>query len=287
MTWGRENGDASNCATYPPICTFDGMNQRLRESYLEMANDNFCTVAPVGVAWKTVRDSFPSIQLYSGDGSHPNIYGSYLAACVFYATLYQETPIGAPYVPAGIGATDALNLQTVASYTVLDSLPLWRVNANMPIADFNYSGGGTINFTNTSTNGATYSWDFGDGNNSTLQNPSNTYTVSNTYPVQLITFSADSCFSDTITQNVNVLISGINNENKKEEIRILPNPAKDYIQIKTNIDYTVIEITNITGKVVKRTNSKNRIDISSLTNGLYFIKLIGKEKMFTEKFLKQ
>ncbi|MCF8295725.1 MAG: SGNH/GDSL hydrolase family protein, partial [Bacteroidales bacterium] len=25
MTWGRKNGDASNCANWPPVCTYEGM----------------------------------------------------------------------------------------------------------------------------------------------------------------------------------------------------------------------------------------------------------------------
>ena len=48
MTWGRKNGDASNCAAYPPICTYEGMQQRLRESYMEMAFTNQGRVSPVG-----------------------------------------------------------------------------------------------------------------------------------------------------------------------------------------------------------------------------------------------
>src|SRR5690606_33483657 len=51
MTWGYKNGDATNCAVYPPICTYEGMQQRLRESYLQMAQDNKGIVSPVGVAW--------------------------------------------------------------------------------------------------------------------------------------------------------------------------------------------------------------------------------------------
>jgi len=43
MTWGRQNGDASNCANYPVVCTYEGMQGRLRESYLEMAQDNQAT----------------------------------------------------------------------------------------------------------------------------------------------------------------------------------------------------------------------------------------------------
>ena len=48
MTWGRKNGDQQNCQFYPPLCTYEGMQLRLRTSYLQMAVDNNCTVAPGG-----------------------------------------------------------------------------------------------------------------------------------------------------------------------------------------------------------------------------------------------
>lgn len=287
MTWGRENGDAANCPSYTPLCTYEGMQQRLRESYMEMADSNSATTSPVGAAWKNLRDSFPSIGLYSQDESHPSIYGSYLAACVFYATLYQKSAIGSTYIPTGINSTDALTLQTVASNTVLDSLSLWRINANKPVADFNYSGGGTINFSNSSTNGVTYFWDFGDGNTSLLQSPSNTYTASNTYPVQLITYSNDSCFSDTIIQNVTVIISGIDGITNNDELIIYPNPANDFIEIKTNLDFTTIVIMDVTGNIVKKTHYQSNINISDLSNGIYFIKLVGEKNSITQKLIKQ
>ncbi len=89
MTWGRENGDQSNCANYEPLCTYDGMQQRLRESYVQMADDNNAIVVPVGLAWKYVRDHYPEINLYQSDGSHPSLEGTYLAACTFYSVLFD------------------------------------------------------------------------------------------------------------------------------------------------------------------------------------------------------
>jgi hypothetical protein len=57
MTWGRENGDQGNCPNWPPVCTYEGMDDLLRERYLIMANDNNALVSPVGAVWRFIRDS--------------------------------------------------------------------------------------------------------------------------------------------------------------------------------------------------------------------------------------
>lgn len=58
-------------------------------------------------------------------------------------------------------------------------------------------------FSDMSTGGATsWMWDFGDGNTSTQQNPTHSYTASGTYTVCLIASSL--CGSDTICNNVTV-----------------------------------------------------------------------------------
>ena len=57
----------------------------------------------------------------------------------------------------------------------------------------------TVNFTDQSTGGPTsWSWDFGDGNTSTAQNPSHTYNTTGTYTVSLI--ATNSCGNDTLTK---------------------------------------------------------------------------------------
>jgi hypothetical protein len=289
MTWGRKNGDSQNCAFYPPVCTYEGMQQRLRESYMEMAAINSATTSPVGVAWKNFRDSYPTVELYTGDESHPSIHGSYLAACVFYATFYQKSPIGSTYIPSGISAIDALNLQTVASNTVLDSLDLWRINANKPIADFSYTGNGNVAFTNSSINGETYSWNFGDGNTSTLESPTNIFPGVGNYNVELITYSIDSCFSDTISKNVNVISTNIEGIEKNTNFQIFPNPATEFIKIQTNLNYTSFNIIDITGKVIKEfSNPTNLVNISFLKKGVYFIQVFNaEEKLSIFKLIKK
>jgi hypothetical protein len=65
-------------------------------SYTLAASDVNGTLFPVGAAWLAVWKRDPNIALYSPDGLHPSIAGSYLAAAVMYAKLYAKSPVGLP-----------------------------------------------------------------------------------------------------------------------------------------------------------------------------------------------
>src|SRR5690554_4729638 len=71
MTWGRENGDSDNCAFFPPLCTYEGMDSLLQLRYLTMAESNEALVAPVAKVWRKIRSDYPNMNLYDNDGSHP------------------------------------------------------------------------------------------------------------------------------------------------------------------------------------------------------------------------
>lgn len=64
----------------------------------------------------------------------------------------------------------------------------------------------TVNFNNTSTNGSTFQWNFGDGNTSTQTSPSHTYTSNGTYNVTLIADGGASCGKDTTVKNAYITI---------------------------------------------------------------------------------
>ena len=57
--------------------------------------------------------------------------------------------------------------------------------------------GETITFNNTTTNGSTYAWNFGDGTTSTVANPTHVYNLPGTYQVQLTATSAGQCVSSS------------------------------------------------------------------------------------------
>jgi hypothetical protein len=206
MTWGRQNGDPQ----WDSINTFDKMNVRLRNAYVRIADSAKASVCPVGIAWKYVRDTYPTINLYSGDGSHPSMEGTYLAACTFYASLYRKSPVGASYV-AGLDPTIAGQLQGAAELAVLDSLDTWHLQSteSLTVADFNFQvSGNTVLFTNSSTHATDFVWDFGDGNSSVDSDPVHSFQTDGTFDVQLI--ASSECGTDTLFLTVTVQYWGIN-----------------------------------------------------------------------------
>ncbi len=200
MTWGRENGDPQ----WDSINTFDKMNGRLRNAYLRFADSADASVAPVGVAWKYVRDNHPSISLYTADGSHPKPAGSYLAACTFYASIFHESPEGSTFL-GGVDAPTAAILQNAAAIAVLDSIDTWKLIHQDSLTQVSFEStldpaALSVSFEESSSYIDDFEWDFGDGNSSTDPNPTHTYTQYGEYTVQLIGYGP--CGSDTISQTI-------------------------------------------------------------------------------------
>lgn len=85
------------------------------------------------------------------------------------------------------GCTDS---KTVTNYITIYPLPVVNFTANQTNGCTNPFN---VTFTNTSTGGSTYSWNFGDGGTSTSQSPTHSYTSSGTYTVTLTVTSANGC----------------------------------------------------------------------------------------------
>ena len=126
MTWGHKYGNLQQqVENYPLDDTYAGMQERLKTSYLEMAYDNNAWCAPVGMAWKQVREERPYCILYKPDMSHPSVRGSYLAANVLFATIWQKN-YQTEY-NAGLDDEEAEYLQQVAISMVMKNKNLLNI----------------------------------------------------------------------------------------------------------------------------------------------------------------
>ncbi len=99
-------------------------------------------------------------------------------------------------------------------------------------------------------------------------------------------------FCNSIWEKLNAVMcngTSINETNSKTKaISIFPNPANTEINIVLpSNDNAHIEISNAMGQVIIKDQNKNRIDISNLTNGLYFISVKQGQQSYTQKLIKQ
>ncbi len=95
------------------------MTVQLDKAYTAIGEELDAQVVPVGLAFAKVVADRSDIALTTDDTRHPTLAGTYLAACTFFAALYQQSPEGLGYV-AGLDAETALYLQKVAWMTVQD-----------------------------------------------------------------------------------------------------------------------------------------------------------------------
>ena len=279
MTWGHANGDPINCAAYPVICTYSGMQARLRESYLQMTQDNHAIVAPVGVAWKIMMDSFPSIWLYISDSSHPVVAGSYLESCVLYSSIFHKRTLGSTYTD-GLSTSVTHTLQQVADRVVFDSLTEWQQYGHYPNAGFTHTTAGNIvTFTNQSPIPVNDSWKFGDGANDTVANPAHTYAGSGDY---LVSHTASTnCFKETRSDTIHLGTASAGNSTKENTFSIVTtqegNGKVMFIMPRVHV-YDMFEVYDVTGKLVK----KYSLNIAAINDqfipGIYFYRAYSTDR---------
>jgi hypothetical protein len=88
----------------------------------------------------------------------------------------------------------------------------------------------------------------------------------------------------TTVQNV-LATNEINKGNN--DITIYPNPVKDLLNIQSKNEIVKAEIYDATGRILRTTSLNNNIiNVSDLTKGNYVIKLSTKDKIMTQKFIK-
>lgn len=289
MTWGRKYGDASNCASWPPVCTYNGMDSLLNLRYRMMADSNDAYVSPVGAVWHYIRDNYSTIDLYSSDNSHPSLAGSYAAACTFYSLIFQKDPtaISDDY---GLSASDAINIRNAAKAIAFDSLAKWNVGKYLPLAAFTINQtAATIQFSNQSQYSSDYLWYFGDGDSSSVFEPNHTYSQPGIFTVLLKT---SKCLnSDTISYKITIAPDAINSNELIKPI-LYPNPVEDYINVKFDKKYFIdnISIYSIDGKHIESYDSRYTdnltLNLKGTKSGIYFLSYEINNHIYQSKIIK-
>lgn len=270
-TWGRKYGDASNCAAYPPVCTYTGMQNRLKQSYTMFANLTSGLVAPAGEAFRESILQQPGLELYQADQSHPSLEGSYLSAAVFYETLFQKSVQSNTFISSIPSATAAF-LQNIAHQVVRDSLHIWNLGVHLPWANFASTSTGVSSFQFQSYSPNLNSlWYFGDGNFGSGAGPSHAYTAAGQYTVSHVV--DDNCKKDSVAQLFVVTLPlGLMHAEPELAWSVFPNPASDVVHIN-NSEVLRAKVFALSGELVLDQYVLGSFSVSGLEQGVYLLEL--------------
>jgi len=111
MTWAPEEGAGA--------FSREMVQGQLAAGYRTIAEELDALLIPGGEVFAKALEQDEELQLWGEDGQHPSVEGTYLAACTAYALLFQETPVGNPYL-ADLDQDKAQELQGMAQAFILD-----------------------------------------------------------------------------------------------------------------------------------------------------------------------
>ncbi len=199
-TWDLDNGNTSN-AQNPP-----------NQTYTTTTIDSIYNIQLV---IQTVDGCIDSVA--QTVTVHPNPVAGILpstdTACVNENIIFSNNSVGATTYAWGFGdggtstainptyaytaaGTYIVQLISTSPFLCSDTITTTIVVDPLPTSNFGFTiecvGNPTL-FTDSSFNAISWSWSFGDGNASILQNPTNSYIVAGTYNVNLTTTNAAGC----------------------------------------------------------------------------------------------
>ncbi|TNE62774.1 MAG: PKD domain-containing protein [Bacteroidetes bacterium] len=151
-----------------------------------------------------------------------------------------------------------------------------------PATNFTWSANGpTVTFTNTTVNGQSYLWDFGDGNTSTEVSPEHTYAAPGDYTVTLTVTNV--CTTTSKSQTFNLTFVGTQELAEISNIRILPNPTAADFRVEMNSLLTTnirLQLLDAQGRLIRNVKATTIPGVTTvpfaglhLDKGMYQLKV--------------
>jgi PKD repeat protein len=222
-----------------------------------------------------------------GSFSSPTAIGSITSTTSgsINAIIPGSTPAGTGYRIRVVSSNPSVNGTDNGNNLIIGAYPSANFNSN--VSGFN------VQFIDNSTGGTSWSWDFGDGNTSTLQNPTHTYATADTFTVCLTVTGTGGCEASTCrTVIVNPFV-GLNEELTSSSL-FYPNPADNYVIVPSAINHPFekLHVYSMDGKLIKSThlnshNANTMFMVDDLAPGIYLLQLISNDKVLQQPMIKR
>jgi len=251
-----------------------------------ITNPDGVTITAKGFQWKATNGGTYTSVAGTGTGNTftanltnltPNTSYTYKAFITFngttvegsemtFTTLPEDTPEPCN-TPTGL---------TVSSETDESITITWNADANVSSWNIQYSAaGGTLNSATSNTNSYTLSG----------------LTPETTYTIQVQANCGDGNLSEWSTSVTGTTTVGIDSW-LSNSVSLYPNPAKEYVDIRVSedVNVTLMEVYDVYGKLINTVNvidNPTRINVSSLANGMYFVRVTTEAGAVTKTFVKK
>ncbi|WNJ19150.1 PKD domain-containing protein [Pontibacter sp. G13] len=179
-----------------------------------------------------------------------------------------------------------------------DTAIQWVEVLDLPSSAFNYQAVGSgldLQFTTNDPSLISWSWDFGDGNSSTLQNPLHSYAQSGLYTVKLTT--QNNCGMDSTATEVSVTALSLDGALEAFDLIIAPNPTQgnSWLTVSSEeMGALEVEIFDPAGKALwshqamkVSTEYQLQLDASAWAQGIYLVRVQLADQVVLRKWMKR
>lgn len=220
--------------------------------------------------------------------------------------FYHEYPgvpsySGSSYLIPGMFNSDSVYITNVDSIFESQAVLLPVLFEKNATADFtmdpeilDLASSNTVSFTSSGTNEVSLLWDFGDNTTGSLSFESHEYYEVGQYIILLEATGADACIDtkiDTLQVVNNILTGSI--EEADHLFSLFPVPVTNTLNLSSRISLSgaSLEVCDLTGRVLLdqgiASDSQVQIDVSTLPEGIYMLRIISEERTYLKKFIKE
>ncbi len=152
-----------------------------------------------------------------------------------------------------------------------------------------------VHFTNTTTNGDTYLWDFGDETTSEETDPTHIYSDFSFYETSVYNVcvtSSNACEQAQFCESIFVSPTGFMKE-AGELISVYPNPVNRFVTLQLDqqkVNAKTIVIANSQGQLVWSSNTNQsiyKLDMTDYAQGAYFVLVQQENTLLFKRIIKQ